>query len=70
MRVLDRTIREEKFWCMLMEKPKEVLKEYHLSSEARAAIASGDLNWIKRNVGELSKEQLTSICRILEREVW
>jgi len=70
MRVLDRTIGDEKFWCMLMENPTEVLKEYHLSGEARAAIASGDLNWIKKNVGELSKEQLTSIYRILEREVW
>jgi YesN/AraC family two-component response regulator len=69
-KVLDRTIRDGKFWCMLMENPAEVLKEYHLSSEARAAITSGDLDWIKRNVGELSKGQLTSIYRILEREVW
>jgi DNA-binding NtrC family response regulator len=70
IKVLDRTMRDEKFWCMLMENPAEVLQEYHLSSEARAAIASGDLNWIKKNVGELSKEQLTFIYRILEREVW
>jgi DNA-binding response OmpR family regulator len=70
MRVLDRTAMDEKFWCMLMENSTEVLKEYHLSSEARAAITSGDLDWIKNNVGKLSKEQLTSIYRILEREVW
>jgi DNA-binding response OmpR family regulator len=70
MRVLDRTTRDEKFWCMLMENPTAVLKEYHLSSEARAAIISGDLDWIKKNVGQLSKEQLTYIYRILEREVW
>ena len=70
MRVLDRTTMDEKFWCMLMENPTAVLKEYHLSSEARAAITSGDLDWIKKNVGELSKEQLASIYRILEREVW
>ena len=70
IRVLDRTTVDEKFWCMLMENPTAVLKEYHLSSEARAAITSGDLDWIKKNVGQLSKEQLTSIYRILEREVW
>jgi DNA-binding NtrC family response regulator len=70
IKVLDRTVRDEKFWRMLMENPAEVLKKYHLSSEARAAITSGDLAWIKKNIGELSKEQLTSIYRILEREVW
>jgi DNA-binding NtrC family response regulator len=70
LKVLDRTIRDEKFWRMLMENPAEVLKEYRLSSEARAAITSGDLTWIKNNVGDLSKEQLTFIYRILEREVW
>jgi DNA-binding NtrC family response regulator len=37
IRVLDRTTNDEKFWRMLMENPTEVLKEYHLSSEARAA---------------------------------
>ena len=70
IRVLDRTTKDEKFWRMLMESPSEVLKEYHLSSEARAAIASGDLDWIKNNVGELSKDQLMFIYKTLEREVW
>ena len=70
IRVLDRTAKDEKFWRMLMESPTEVLKEYHLSREARAAITSGDLNWIKNNVGELSKEQLMFIYKTLEREVW
>lgn len=70
IRVLDRTTNDERFWRMLMESPTEVLKEYHLSSEARAAITSGDLHWIKNNVGELSKEQLMFIYKTLEREVW
>jgi len=70
IKVLDRTTKDEKFWRMLMESPTEVLKEYHLSIEAKAAIASGDLDWIKKNVGELSKEQLMFIYKSLEREVW
>lgn len=70
IRVLHRTTNDEKFWRMLMENPTEVLKEYHLSSEARAAITSGDMDWIKNNVGELSKEQRMFIYTTLEKEVW
>lgn len=70
LRVLDRTGKDEQFWRMLMDNPTEVLNEYKLSSQARAAIISGDLEWIKNNVGELSKEQLMFIYKTLEREVW
>lgn len=46
------------------------LDSFDLSSEAKAAIISGDLNWIRRHVGELSEEQLQWIYRRLEREIW
>jgi len=70
IRVLDRTAEDEGFWRELMEMPQEALKGYNLSSEARAAIASGDLKWINEHVGELTQKQLSFIYNRLEREAW
>lgn len=70
MAVLDRTADDVDFWRQLMENRSEVLKEYTLSSEAKAAILSGDLGWINRNVGELTQKQLMFISTKLACEVW
>ena len=69
-RVLDRAYRNEAFWCELMENGSEALKEYRLSGKAKAALLSGDLEWIRTNVGDLSEEQLLFIYKRLEREAW
>jgi DNA-binding response OmpR family regulator len=69
-KVLDRTIADEAFWKSLMERGSVVLENYKLSSEAKAAIASGDLAWINKHVGPLSKEQLAFLYKRLEREAW
>jgi DNA-binding NtrC family response regulator len=70
IRVLDRTSRDADFWRELMEKGSKALEGYRLSSEAKIAIALGDLRWIKENVGDLTPQQLLFIYKILEREVW
>lgn len=70
MSVLDRTAEDHDFWRSLLENGSEALKEYYLSSEAKAAILSGDLGWINRNVGELTQKQLMFIYKRLECEVW
>lgn len=70
MSVLDRTAEDTDFWRQLMEDGPEALKEYNLSTEAKAAIMSGDLGWINRNVGELTQKQLMFIQTRLECEVW
>ncbi|MGD8227761.1 MAG: response regulator [Desulfobacteraceae bacterium] len=70
IRVLDRTYEDQAFWRELMEKGSEVLEDYQLSSEAKAAIVSGDLKWINENVGELTQKQLKFILKRLEREAW
>lgn len=69
-RVLNRTVEDTNFWRDMMEGVSDVLKEYHLSSEAKAAILSGDLGWINKNVGELTRKQLAFIFARLEREAW
>lgn len=69
-RVLDRTSTDAAFWRELMEDGSKALHDYHLSAEAKAAIVSGDLKWIREHVGELTQEQLMFIYKRLEREVW
>ena len=68
--VLNRTADDSKFWVSLMENGSEVLKAYTLSSEAKAAILTGDLRWINQNIGELTQKQLMFIYKRLESEAW
>ena len=68
--VLNRTSEDEEFWRDLMEQSSEALEGYRLSSDAKAAILSGDLKWINENVGELTQKQLMFIYKRLEREAW
>lgn len=68
--VLNRTSDDAGFWNDLMEKGSDALEEYRLSSEAKAAIISGDLKWINENIGELTQKQLMFIYKRLEREAW
>ena len=70
IRVLERATQDTDFWADLLEESASALKGYQLSSSARSAIISGDLDWIKKNVGDLTKEQLQLIMSRLEREVW
>jgi DNA-binding response OmpR family regulator len=70
MRVLNRTSEDEEFWTELMESGSQALESYHLSNDAKAAIASGDLNWLNKHVGELTQKQLMYIYKRLEREAW
>jgi len=70
IRVLDRTSRDLDFWRELMETGSEALEEYRLSWEAKAAIVSGDVKWIREHVGELSQDQLMFLYKRLEREAW
>ncbi|MBM4312860.1 MAG: response regulator [Deltaproteobacteria bacterium] len=69
-RVLERAYRNDDFWRELMENGSEALKEYRLSGKAKAALLSGDLEWIRSNVGELNEAQLSFIYKRLEREAW
>jgi DNA-binding NtrC family response regulator len=70
IKVLNRTAEDQGFWTELMETGSEALRGYQLSSEAKAAISSGDLMWINERVGELTQKQLMFIFKRLEREAW
>lgn len=70
IRALEQTMSDRDFWKNLMEQGSEILADFQLSAEAKAAIVSGDLGWIRRHVGPLSQKQLAFIYQRLEREVW
>jgi DNA-binding response OmpR family regulator len=70
IQVLDRTTKDRGFWLDLLERGSLALGGYRLSNEAKGAIVSGDLMWIKEHVGELSEEQLRWVLSRLEMESW
>ncbi len=70
MRVLNRTADDKIFWHDLMESGAEALEEYNLTSEAKAAILTGDLRWINEHVGELTQKQLLFLYKRMEMEIW
>ncbi len=70
IKVLDRTAADESFWKEIIEAGSAALKPYALSNEAKAAIVSGDLQWINEHVGELTQKQLRFIYKRLEMETW
>ncbi len=70
LRALETAAREHAFSLQLLEDSSNALAGYDLSNEAKAAISTGDLNWIRQHVGRLTEEQLEWVYRRLEREAW
>jgi CheY-like chemotaxis protein len=67
---LDKAARAEAFWRDLVERGSRALEAYALSTEAKAAIVSGDLRWICEHAGALTEEQRAWIEARLEQERW
>ena len=70
LEVLTRAADDQKFLTRLAENPAKVLQEYDLTSEERAALASGDLRRIESWVGKLDKRLSTWIWCRLQQEKW
>ena len=69
--VLKRAATESEFLARLAEDPHEALKEYYsLTSEEKAALASGDIRRIESWVGKLDKELATWLWCRLSQEKW
>ena len=66
LEILDRAFRDDIFCTDLLERGKIILNNYTISREAKAAILSGDFNWIKKNVGELTSRQSKYFMHKLE----
>jgi len=70
LQVLDRTNEDQLFCRDLMKKGTGILAEYALSDEAKEAIATGDLDWINSNVGELTQKQLRYVFDCSKKKDW
>ena len=70
LEVLARAADDHKFLARLAEDPAKVLYEYNLTSEQRAALASGDLRRIEGWVGKLDKRLSTWVWCRLQQERW
>lgn len=69
--VLKRAANESEFLARLADDPHETLKEYYsLTTEERAAIASGDIKKIESWVGKLDTDLTTWLWCRLSQEKW
>jgi hypothetical protein len=68
--ILAKAADDHKFLARLAENPGKVLEEYNLTSEEKAALASGDLRRIESWVGKLDKRLSTWIWCRLQQEKW
>ena len=58
------------FLTELAENPDKALESYNLTSEAKAALASGDLHWLESRVGFLDEPLRTWLVSRLSQEKW
>jgi len=68
--VLARARDDESFLAELSESPDNALEGYNLTSEAKAALASGDLHWLESRVGFLDEPLRTWFVSRLSQEKW
>jgi len=68
--VLARARDDSRFLAQLAENPDKALEGYKLTSEARAALASGDVQWLESRVGFLDEPLRTWFKSRLSQEKW
>ena len=68
--VLAKARDDNAFLAQLSESPDKALEGYSLSSEARAALASGDLHWLESRMGFLDEPLRTWLSSRLSQEKW
>ena len=67
---LERVSQDQRLGDRLMDTGSAALSALPLSSEARAAIVSGDIAWIEKQCGKLSARQRAWLEGRLEAEKW
>jgi formate/nitrite transporter len=68
--VLARARDDTKFLAKLADNPYQALKAYNLTSEAKAALESGDIRWLESRVGTLDEPLRTWLNSRLTQEKW
>ena len=68
--VLARARDNNAFLAKLADNPHQALKGYNLTSEAKAALESGDIRWLESRVGTLDEPLRTWLTSRLAQEKW
>jgi formate transporter len=68
--VLSKARDDTNFLAKLAEDPEQTLKDYDLTSEEKAALASGDIRWIESKLGTLDETLRTWLTARLAQEKW
>jgi hypothetical protein len=68
LEILNRAFCDDIFCIDLLERGEMILKNYTLSREAKSALLSGDIKWIKDNVGKLTSGQSRYLTHRLEMQ--
>lgn len=68
--VLGRAANDAGFLSQLAENPQQALAGYNLTSEERAALASGDVHWLETKLGPLDERLKTWLAARQTQEKW
>ena len=70
--ILERAAEDNSFFSQLSQDYATALKEYELTPEEQAALASGDVRWIESHIGKKLNEQIMTkvMTPLLSREKW
>jgi hypothetical protein len=68
--VLGKARDDTNFLARLAEDPEQTLKDYDLTSEEKAALASGDIRWIESKLGTLDEPLRAWLTARLAQEKW
>ena len=68
--VLKRAAIDETFRTALLFSGTNVLEGYELTGQEKAALISGDIRWIEKNMSPLTPDKKDWLLHRLEAEVW
>jgi enoyl-[acyl-carrier-protein] reductase (NADH) len=70
IKVLERAANDCAFMAQLTHQGSKALQGYNLTSKAKAALLSGDIEWIEAHVGKLDDRLSTWLWCRLQQENW
>jgi hypothetical protein len=70
VKVLERAANNSAFIAQLTSQGSKILQGHNLTMEEKAALVSGDINWIETHVGKLDDQLSTWLWCRLQQEIW
>ena len=70
VKVLERAASDSEFVANLWEQGTDTLEEYNLSGPEKLALLTGDVSWIEKHIGPLTKKQKSWLEQRLSAEIW